>query len=119
MTTCSALDCKDGAADLEHRSGIDQNIDTVCCGWDNRGVASTGKGLPWLSRRQCGGARRQDRQGSLEDTRSAAGRMATTITSAPLYHSGVSIPASPVAIVRRAEFLAALDAKTRKGEVRF
>ena len=28
-----------GALIWEHRSGIDQNINTVCCGWDNRGVA--------------------------------------------------------------------------------
>ena len=34
-----ALDAKTGALIWEHRSGIDQNINTVCCGWDNRGVA--------------------------------------------------------------------------------
>ena len=31
----------------EHKSGIDQNITTVCCGWDNRGVA-IGEGKVFL-----------------------------------------------------------------------
>src|SRR3977135_4199815 len=30
---------KPGALIWEHRSGIDQTISPVCCGWDNRGVA--------------------------------------------------------------------------------
>jgi alcohol dehydrogenase (cytochrome c) len=34
-----ALDAKTGALIWEHKSGIDQAINTVCCGWDNRGVA--------------------------------------------------------------------------------
>ena len=34
-----ALDARTGALIWEHRSGIEQNISTVCCGWDNRGVA--------------------------------------------------------------------------------
>src|SRR5882672_1255631 len=34
-----ALDGKTGQIIWEHRSGIEQNITTVCCGWDNRGVA--------------------------------------------------------------------------------
>jgi hypothetical protein len=34
-----ALDGRTGALIWEHRSGIEQNISTVCCGWDNRGVA--------------------------------------------------------------------------------
>src|ERR1700704_4186146 len=39
-----ALDARTGALIWEHRSGIEQNINTVCCGWDNRGVAvSEGK----------------------------------------------------------------------------
>ena len=42
-----ALDAKTGALIWEHRSGIDQNINTVCCGWDNRGVA-VGEGKVFL-----------------------------------------------------------------------
>jgi len=42
-----ALDARSGALIWEHRSGIDQNIDTVCCGWDNRGVA-LGEGKVFL-----------------------------------------------------------------------
>jgi hypothetical protein len=34
-----AIDGKSGALIWERRSGIEQNISTVCCGWDNRGVA--------------------------------------------------------------------------------
>src|SRR3954468_2319769 len=34
-----ALDARTGALIWEHRSGIEQNINTACCGWDNRGVA--------------------------------------------------------------------------------
>ena len=34
-----ALDAKTGRELWEYRSGIDQKIDSVCCGWDNRGVA--------------------------------------------------------------------------------
>ena len=34
-----ALDARTGALIWEHKSGIDQAINTVCCGWDNRGVA--------------------------------------------------------------------------------
>src|SRR6266436_5659418 len=42
-----ALDARTGALIWEHRSGIDQNISTVCCGWDNRGVA-VGEGKVFL-----------------------------------------------------------------------
>src|SRR5262249_56276605 len=42
-----ALDGKTGALIWERRSGIEQNISTVCCGWDNRGVAvAGGQGVP-------------------------------------------------------------------------
>jgi glucose dehydrogenase len=34
-----ALDGRTGALLWEHRSGLEQNISTVCCGWDNRGAA--------------------------------------------------------------------------------
>lgn len=34
-----ALDAKTGAIRWQRWSGIDQKINTVCCGWDNRGLA--------------------------------------------------------------------------------
>src|SRR5260370_30446621 len=41
-----ALDARTGALIWENKSGINQNINTVCCGWSNRGVAiGEGKGL--------------------------------------------------------------------------
>src|SRR5882672_7167918 len=42
-----ALDARTGALIWEHRSGLDQNITTVCCGWDDRGVA-LGEGKVFL-----------------------------------------------------------------------
>ena len=44
-----ALDAKTGALIWEHKSGLDQTISTVCCGWDNRGVA-LGEGKVFLGR---------------------------------------------------------------------
>src|SRR4029079_2354742 len=44
-----ALDAKTGALIWEHKSGLDQNINTVCCGWDNRGLA-IGDGRVYLGR---------------------------------------------------------------------
>src|ERR1051326_7053211 len=34
-----ALDAKNGALMWQHLSGLDQNITSVCCGWNNRGAA--------------------------------------------------------------------------------
>src|ERR1700681_663555 len=34
-----ALDARTGALLWQWKSGLDQSITTVCCGWDNRGVA--------------------------------------------------------------------------------
>ena len=72
-----ALDAKTGALIWEHRSGIDQNINTVCCGWDNRGVA-IGDGKVFLGYLDGNvvALDMQDRQGALEDAdRALAGRL--------------------------------------------
>jgi quinohemoprotein ethanol dehydrogenase len=42
-----ALNAKTGGILWERWSGIDQKISTVCCGWDNRGLAM-GEGLVFL-----------------------------------------------------------------------
>src|SRR5256885_13363766 len=42
-----ALNAKTGEFIWEYRSGIDQQISTVCCGWANRGLAM-GDGLIYL-----------------------------------------------------------------------
>jgi glucose dehydrogenase len=34
-----ALDAKTGERLWSYKSGINQKIDTICCGWDARGVA--------------------------------------------------------------------------------
>ena len=41
------LDATTGQEVWEYRSGIDQSISTVCCGWDNRGVA-LGQGMVFM-----------------------------------------------------------------------
>jgi alcohol dehydrogenase (cytochrome c) len=40
----SALDAKTGQIIWQYKSGINQNISTICCGWDSRGVA-IGEGM--------------------------------------------------------------------------
>jgi quinohemoprotein ethanol dehydrogenase len=85
----SAFDAKTGALIWEHRSGIDQNITTVCCGWDNRGVAvADGKvfigyldGSFVALDAKTGGLVWQTQVGKWQD--------GYTITSAPLYYNGV------------------------------
>src|SRR5262244_3482537 len=92
-----ALDGKTGALIWEHRSGIEQNISTVCCGWDNRGVA-VGDGKVFLG--QLDGfsrPRHQDRQGGLEPS-SPAGRMATPSPPRRCSTTAWSIPAFPAEI---------------------
>src|SRR5580704_17185887 len=85
----TAFDAKTGALIWEHRSGIDQNISTVCCGWDNRGVAvADGKvfigyldGSFVALDAKTGALIWQTQVGKWED--------GYTITSAPLYYNGV------------------------------
>ncbi len=84
-----ALDAKTGALIWEHRSGIDQNISTVCCGWDNRGVA-LGEGKVFLGYLD-GTVVALDSQTGKLLWQTPIGRWqdSYTITSAPLYYNGV------------------------------
>ena len=84
-----ALDAKTGSLIWEHRSGIDQNISTVCCGWDNRGVA-VGDGKVFLGYLDGTFVALEAETGKLLwQTRIGEWQDGYTITSAPLYYKGV------------------------------
>ena len=84
-----ALDARTGALIWEHRSGIDQNINTVCCGWDNRGVA-LGEGKVFLGQLDGTVVALDAKTGKLLwQTPIGRWQDSYTITSAPLYYNGV------------------------------
>jgi quinohemoprotein ethanol dehydrogenase len=114
-----ALDARTGALIWEHRSGIEQNINTVCCGWDNRGVA-VGEGKVFLGYLD-GNVVALDAKTGKEawKTQIARWQDGYTITSAPLYHNGVIYTGISGGDRSARGFLAALDAKTGKEKWRF
>ena len=84
-----ALDARTGALIWEHRSGIPQDIPTVCCGWDNRGVA-LGDGRVYIGQLDGSMVALDARTGKLLwQTLIGRWQDGYTITSAPLYHNGV------------------------------
>src|SRR6266851_7233408 len=84
-----AFDAKTGALIWEHRSGIDQNITTVCCGWDNRGVA-VADGKVFLGLLDGSLVALDAKTGDLIwQTQVGKWQDGYTITSAPLYYNGV------------------------------
>ena len=84
-----ALNAKTGEILWERWSGIDQQISTVCCGWDNRGLA-TGEGLLFLGQLDANVVALDIKTGKevwrapIEDWHNGYG-----ITSAPLYYDGI------------------------------
>jgi len=84
-----AFDAKTGALIWEHFAKIDQNINTVCCGWDNRGVA-VGDGKVFIGQLD-GQMVALDQRTGAEVWRSEVGKWqeGLTITSAPLFYNGV------------------------------
>ena len=114
-----ALDAKTGALIWEHRSGIDQNINTVCCGWDNRGVA-VGEGKVFLGYLDGNVVALDSKTGNeVWKTQIARWQDGYTITSAPLYHGGVIYSGISGGDREARGFLAALDAKTGREKWRF
>ena len=84
-----ALDARTGALIWEHKSGIDQNITTVCCGWDNRGVA-IGEGKVFLGQLDGNFVALDAATGDLLwKTEIGRWQDGYTITSAPTYYNGV------------------------------
>jgi quinohemoprotein ethanol dehydrogenase len=109
-----ALNAKTGEILWERWSGIDQQISTVCCGWDNRGLAM-GEGLLFIGQLDANVAALDIKTGRevwrtpIEDWHNGYG-----ITSAPLYYDGVvysGITGGEFGVRGR---LTALDAKTGK-----
>jgi len=97
-----ALDARTGALKWKYLSGINQRINTVCCGWDNRGVA-LGEGKVFLGQLDGTFVALDAATGKLA-WQSTIGRWQDgyTITTAPTYYNGVVYTASRAATARRA-----------------
>jgi quinohemoprotein ethanol dehydrogenase len=107
-----ALDAKTGSLIWQHLSGLDQNISTVCCGWDNRGVA-VGEDKVFIGQLD-GTFVALDAATGKELWKTEIGKWQEgyTIASAPLYYNG-SIYTGISGGDREARGkLTALDAKT-------
>ncbi len=109
-----AFDAKTGALIWQHLSGIDQNINTVCCGWDNRGVA-VGDGKVFVGQLD-GSLVALDAKTGKEIWKATVGRWQDgyTIASAPLYYNGVVYTGISGGDREARGKLTALDAKTGK-----
>jgi quinohemoprotein ethanol dehydrogenase len=84
-----ALDAKTGAEIWEYRSGLDASINTICCGWGNRGVA-VGNGLVFVGRLDGAFMALDAKSGHVEwQTQVGRWQEGYTITSAPLLYNGV------------------------------
>ncbi len=98
----------------EYTSGISQEISTVCCGWDNRGVA-IGDGRVYLG--QLDGrvvALDQQTGRPLWKRRLVKWQLGQTITAAPTYVDGKNYIGVVGAEYGTRAFLQALDAATGK-----
>jgi alcohol dehydrogenase (cytochrome c) len=114
-----ALDAKTGALIWEHRSHIEQDIRTVCCGWDNRGVA-VDEGKVFLGQLDGSFVALDATTGKeVWKTQVAKWQDGYTITSAPLYHNGVLYSGISGGDRSARGFVFALDAKTGKEKWRW
>lgn len=109
-----ALDAKTGSLIWEYRSGIDQNISTVCCGWDNRGVA-VGDGKVFVGQLD-GTMVALDTKTGKRVWQVEIGKWSDgyTITAAPLYYKGVLYTGISGGDREARGKLTALDAQTGK-----
>jgi quinohemoprotein ethanol dehydrogenase len=114
-----ALDGKTGAIIWERRSGIDQNINTVCCGWDNRGVA-LGEGRVYIGQLDGSMVALDQKTGKeVWKTQLARWQDGYTITAAPLFHKGVLYTGISGGDRQARGFVAAVDAATGTGKWRW
>lgn len=113
-----ALDARTGALIWQHRSGIDQDIGSVCCGWSNRGVA-LGDGRIYLGRLDGSVVALDVNTGTERKTQIGRWQDGYTIDSAPLYYDGVIYTGISGGDRKARGFLAALDAKTGREKWRF
>ncbi|MDX6625894.1 MAG: quinohemoprotein ethanol dehydrogenase [Solirubrobacterales bacterium] len=114
-----AIDIKTGKKLWVYEAKLPEQIDTICCGWDNRGVA-IGDGLIYVARLD-GKVVALDQQTGETKWTAEVGKWqdGETITSAPLYYNG-----RVYAGVSGGEFgirghLTAFDAKTGKLDWKF
>ncbi|NDB68302.1 MAG: quinonprotein alcohol dehydrogenase [Methylocystaceae bacterium] len=107
-----AFDAKTGALIWEYRSNINQNITTVCCGWDNRGVA-IGEGKVFVGQLD-GFMVALDAKTGKVIWKSEVGKwqQGYTLTAAPLYHNGVIYTGIAGGDREARGKVTALDAKT-------
>ena len=114
-----AIDADTGEIKWEYKANLDQKISTVCCGWDNRGVA-LGDGKVYVG--QINGklvALDQDDGTVVWSTQVARWQDGYTITHAPLYYDGrviTGVSGGEYGIRGR---VTAFDAKTGKEAWRF
>ncbi len=114
-----AIDIKTGKKLWVYEAKLPEQIDTICCGWDNRGVA-IGDGLVYVARLD-GKVVALDQQTGKVRWTAEVGRWQNgeTITSAPLYYNGrvyAGVSGGEFGIRGR---LTAFDAKTGKLDWRF
>jgi quinohemoprotein ethanol dehydrogenase len=86
-----ALDVESGKTIWQYAGNLDESINTVCCGWTNRGVA-IGDGRVYLGKLD-GNLVALDAGSGTEIWSAAVGdwRNGETITSAPLYYDGLVV----------------------------
>jgi alcohol dehydrogenase (cytochrome c) len=109
-----AMDAKTGALIWEHPSNLDQSISTICCGWDNRGVA-LGEGKVFLGYLDGTFVALDAETGKqLWQTRIGRWQDGYTITSAPLYYNGVVYTGVSGGDMGARGKVTALDGKTGK-----
>ena len=109
-----ALNAKTGEFLWERWSGIDQKLTSVCCGWDNRGLAM-GEGMLFLGQLDANVVALDIKTGKeVWKTPIEVWQDGYGITSAPLYYDGIvysGITGGEYGVRGR---LTALDAKTGK-----
>ena len=109
-----ALNAKTGEFLWERWSGIDQKLTSVCCGWDNRGLAM-GEGMLFLGQLDANVVALDVKTGKeVWKTPIEVWQDGYGVTSAPLYYDGIvysGITGGEYGVRGR---LTALDAKTGK-----
>jgi quinohemoprotein ethanol dehydrogenase len=109
-----ALNAKTGEMLWERRSGIDQSITTVCCGWLNRGLAM-GEGMLFLGQLDTKVVALDIKTGKeVWSTSIEEWENGYVVTSAPLYYDGIVYSGIAGGEFGTRGRLTALDAKTGK-----
>lgn len=109
-----ALNAKTGEILWERKSGIDQKITTVCCGWLNRGLAM-GEGMLFLGQLDTNVVALDIKTGQeMWKTPIEEWQNGYVVTSAPLYYDGIVYSGISGGEFGTRGRLTALDAKTGK-----